>query len=481
MAKLLAKLIEPFRKLHARIADKQKWPRKWWWPASNPFDGEGWKEQWKNEHDDISKTIRRTMLALLGFSAFCILTLLTPDVESVTNMIRVPFVNTGINFKGFIIAGPLMLLSLLIYLHIFLGHLPHVQEAVNQRTLPYLFNLSGRAPRVLSGFIFYWLASLILLGFLYKASALVDAAYFLPVPCLVQTILLGLRVRRWDQSQAERRRPSYRFLFALVVVALLASVGSSFYALRTHSPLLRRLDLSGIDLRDYNLKVADLRRADMTGAILIEMDLSREDLSQAILTNADLSQAILQGTDLLGAELERAKLNDANLEGAKLINANLEGAKLKRAKLKGVNLNIAMLKGADLYDADLTEAMLIRADLTGAILTEASLYRAILADANLAGATFFNTDLREADLSRADFKEANLRAAILGGADLTEADFTNSSLIGTDLGGANLKGAVFVGADLTEADFTNAKNLTCSQLMSGKNWEKAIHDLDCKP
>ena len=75
-----------------------------------------------------------------------------------------------------------------------------------------------------------------------------------------------------------------------------------------------RLDLSGADLRDANLRRADLHRAYLNGA-----DLRSADLYRADLTGADLSGADLRGADLHLADLRDAELNSTDLSGAKSI------------------------------------------------------------------------------------------------------------------------------------------------------------------
>lgn len=88
----------------------------------------------------------------------------------------------------------------------------------------------------------------------------------------------------------------------------------------------RECDLSGGDLRNFNLNEVELQSANLSGA----------DLSGANLNDAKLQNAILFKT---------------NLEGANLENANLEGANLEKARLEGtINLQKAKLTGAIMPD-----------------------------------------------------------------------------------------------------------------------------------
>ena len=78
----------------------------------------------KSFHDDSSKTIRRVFYALMGTCLFCILTLSgSPDsaLLSPEAAVTLPVLNYKINFGAFLIVGPFLLVTLTIYLHIFLA------------------------------------------------------------------------------------------------------------------------------------------------------------------------------------------------------------------------------------------------------------------------------------------------------------------------------------------------------------------------
>ena len=83
-------------------------------------------------------------------------------------------------------------------------------------------------------------------------------------------------------------------------------------------------DLTGIVLRDFDLKNTDLSGANLTGA-----NLGRSDLTGANLTDANLTD-----TDLRGANLTDAILINTNLSGVKLSYSNINGAEISRAVLK---------------------------------------------------------------------------------------------------------------------------------------------------
>lgn len=97
-------------------------------------------------------------------------------------------------------------------------------------------------------------------------------------------------------------------------------------------------DLSGLNMRKY----------DMAMAYLAGADLRKSDLSEANLTSSGLYGADLREANLFKAVLVDADIARADLRGADLRGANLRGAKLQGSKLKG-----ALLQGADLRATDL--------------------------------------------------------------------------------------------------------------------------------
>ncbi len=185
------------------------------------------------------------------------------------------------------------------------------------------------------------------------------------------------------------------------VVALVLSVIQVVLADRVeHQEFVRSLsqeqNLSGVDLRDQQLRGARLPYKPMHRA-----DLRNADLRKANLFNAALSQADLTGADLRDADLREADLTSAILDGARLDGADLRSAILYHASLFNAELAEAQLEGAKLRYACLADATLREADFAGA-----EMEGAILTGADLSGAVF-ERDLRPAlGISRAGLKDA---------------------------------------------------------------------------
>jgi uncharacterized protein YjbI with pentapeptide repeats len=87
--------------------------------------------------------------------------------------------------------------------------------------------------------------------------------------------------------------------------------------------------------------------------------------------------------------------------------------------------------------------------------------RADLSNMALYGLDLVGVNLAGANLHKADLRGTVLTGATLAGADLSSANFFRAVLVDADLSGANLVGAQF---------------LSCTQLVTAKNWQSAIRD-----
>lgn len=138
---------------------------------------------------------------------------------------------------------------------------------------------------------------------------------------------------------------------------------------------LRRSNLEGMDLSDYNLDLANLEEANLSGAIL----------NKAEMWTANLTKAVLRDAILI----------DTYLEMANLYGADLTGANLTVAWLRGTNLHRTNFANANLFRADLQGADIVRTNFEGANLSEAKIFGISAWEVNLEGAN--QTDLRITD------------------------------------------------------------------------------------
>jgi uncharacterized protein YjbI with pentapeptide repeats len=249
------------------------------------------------------------------------------------------------------------------------------------------------------------------------------------------------------------------------------------------------------------------------------LDLRKVNLSGANLRGIDLNQASLIGANLSGADLSEAKLyaawlREANLRGATLKGATLNGAFFVKADLSGANLNCADLRGATFlihdplyelfrsqYDlilkamrkhfalkTDLMDANLHKANLTLAQLQEVILKEANLSEANLRCASMCRTNLEGADLRGADLRQAfmtypNLRHTLMNRKTQINERWRRISLlqsnnfikpyhwVGAQLRFADLEGVDLSGAQMPYADLRNT--ILRNANLSGTSLDKA--------
>ena len=99
------------------------------------------------------------MIVMIIFSLFSILSLGAPDKSLIGAIptINLPFVAVKVHFLSFIIFGPLVLIAITIYLHVFIGHHKSICIDNAHTHLPFIFNLKMRTARVVSGVLFYYL------------------------------------------------------------------------------------------------------------------------------------------------------------------------------------------------------------------------------------------------------------------------------------------------------------------------------------
>ncbi len=197
------------------------------------------------------------------------------------------------------------------------------------------------------------------------------------------------------------------------------------------------------------------------------------------LDTLDISHALLQDISWpesqarVNIDARSTNFSDANLEGV-----DFTGANLTTANLSGAFMSRAILVSADLSGANMPKSDLVAANLLKAVLKGANLKQANLKGANLSESNLWRVNLSRSNMSRANLLGANLSAANLSGADLSSAnlllvDFMAANLMGVNFDGANLEGANMEGAEL------KLSSITCEQLLTTRNWQKAKTSLDC--
>lgn len=408
-------------------------------------------------HESVSGTIRRTMLTLIAFSLFCVLTALgTPDVRLIVPSadITIPFADMPMPFVAFLIVAPLVLLTVTLYLHIFLGRWHELERRIGPDSdlrAPTLFNLRHPLAAPLTIVIFYVLTPATLFVIAWKAAGRPDyGPWLLTLAALTAAVLAQVLVNRAVASKgtplAAVRHwallPAALFGFSLLAAEPLivrepvetgepqtmgALLEATWFRHETEMRLYERM-------RDYERayyrfhRPLDLFRADLGGQWLVGSDLRKADLRLANLDNANLWGARLDGANLFGTRLDGANLRGARLDGADLRRAGLNGADLYRAQLDGADLTFARLHGANLS----------RARLYGANLSFAQLYGADLSRSRMSGVKLDGTELTGADMRYALLRGTDLASARLDGVDMREALLEGANLERVSMNGADL-------------------------------------------
>ena len=273
--------------------------------------------------DETATQVTRIGLTFLGTTAFCLLSLLSPDSALLggSERINVPFAGP-VSFFGFMLLGPAVLIVLRIYLQIYVEHSERLERLARSMSIvraPMLVPLQNPLIRYFSGLIFYLLLPLTMLLFAWKAAvfpAWGSGLLGVAVAVVASHLMLPLKKFSW------RSKALLSTGAAIVVLAMIVGFG----------PVRRPFALF---------------RANLSGQWLVGEDLS---------ASANLSRANLSGANLSGADLSGANLSDANLSGADLSGANLSGANLSGANLSGADLSGANLSGANLSGANLSAA-----------------------------------------------------------------------------------------------------------------------------
>jgi hypothetical protein len=236
------------------------------------------------------------MIALLGYALFCAIALGTPDINLIGGSIKLPFVNTDVSFRAFLYVGPLVLLALTAYLHIFVGELHTLGTRQQVSPLPYLFNIHRPVPRMLSGIWFYAVPPLLCYIFAWKALPWQDFGPPLVVLASLMTIVL---------ITLFAKRSRMRFFLP---PRSLSELGASASWLGLAAVCIVALAAGAVNIAGRGHRVLDLERADLQGRDLVGWELRRADLFHARLQRADLSHANLEKANLALANLERATL-----------------------------------------------------------------------------------------------------------------------------------------------------------------------------
>lgn len=108
-------------------------------------------------------------------------------------------------------------------------------------------------------------------------------------------------------------------------------------------PNLRKANLRGVNLNNFNFSDAILRRANLSKTDLSQANLRRADLRRANLSGATLREADLTSAILIETNLERTILNGCLVYGVSAWNIKLDGSEQKNLIVSKKNAPIFMV------------------------------------------------------------------------------------------------------------------------------------------
>jgi hypothetical protein len=365
---------------------------------------EGWRDAESKLLDETAKTIRRTMLTLIAFSFFCLVVISLSDESLTKGTMTVPFANVPVAFTDFLLVGPLVLIALAVYLHIYIGYWHRIPAEHRSLAPPFIFTMNSPAPQLITAFTFYWLVPVVLWLFVYKVGPH-NAYAKLLLPFLMVgavAVLCWLQFKR--TPDADRRWwPKLRsvgglavsvpaFLYVSVVQGpdlLVATYSSAVVVVQVPGTA----DLASIETAAGNgdgelpapptatparpstvqpappapSRAAQVATASAAPQAAAGHGPSKGGAAQSATRTVQRALGLTRGLNLAGADLRKVNLFKRDLRGADLRNTNLSGVDLSFRDLRGADLRGADLRGADLALAKLALANLRGADIRFAI------------------------------------------------------------------------------------------------------------------
>jgi hypothetical protein len=202
--------------------------------------------------DETAGQVTRVGLTFVGTTAFCLLSLLSPDSALLggSKEIVVPLAGP-VSFFGFMLLGPAVLIVLRIYLQIYVEHddrLDRLARSVSVVRAPTLVPLQNSLVRFFSSLTFYILLPVAVFLFAWKAAvfpAWGSGLFSVAVAVIASHVMLPFSKFSW------RSKGVLSISAAVIAGAVMLGVG----------PLHRPFDLFRANLTDQWIPEADLRKA----------------------------------------------------------------------------------------------------------------------------------------------------------------------------------------------------------------------------
>lgn len=167
------------------------------------------------------------------------------------------------------------------------------------------------------------------------------------------------------------------------------------------------LNLSNIDLSEFDFQGLNLKGANFENSILNGANFSNCNLAYANFKGADIKNACFRDSILTFTDLSYANLSESTLQNAKMDYSKLEATNFHMCDLSNCDMRNANLIQANLYCAKLREAICTNCNFSSVNLDMTFLWKVTFRDSKLHNCNFSQSDLSYADLRGCDLSESN--------------------------------------------------------------------------
>lgn len=369
------KLLNHINQQSTQFVDMLRKQIGWWYPSGQTLQAAE-DRRLAQLNEDLGIRQFRVALTLLLFGFFCLISLESPDALLLSDdpVLNLPFVGSQVSFTGFIVAGPLILLSIWIYLHTLTEYRRRIHlvlTAQKSEFPPSIFDLKHPFIRFFFIGSYVFLLPVVMIRFIVKSSAIPGFGLVL---FWLALLMLSVQIVAFSNRLARQKLRWIIYSVVILSVIVLGILGRSQWdEVWTRPYNLYRADLSDSFLPKKNLRYADFTRANLSGAILISADLTGATFSNTNLQDANLHNAVLKG-----AVFRFSNLREGNFSGADFHNTYFVMADAREANFNRANLTGALLNSSDFSGASMQLARLDSSSIIGSVFTETDLRNASL-------------------------------------------------------------------------------------------------------
>ncbi|MCP4764958.1 MAG: hypothetical protein GY875_01670 [Gammaproteobacteria bacterium] len=411
--------------------------------------------------DAALKHVRGLMYTLVTVCVFCASVLLGPaeQILPADGDLKIPIFDLEVKQGSFLYIGPSIIICLSMYTYLFLLNILVRMKAGCEYSDQYIFTMRNPAAQVATYCVFFWLPTLILLAFAFKALPRPESANLLATSLLflIFVVSIQLIIRIYQFNFLGIIAVSI-FCVGLVLIGFtkehgwLETARQQLQTLRPRMALekvnLEKRDLSGVEIRNAAAESISLKGANLRRAVIIDADLAHADLKDADLRNVYLECTDLRHANFNSANLERAKVLITNFGEAKFRGANLKHSRFYAeeatcAESDNNDLTSSNLTGANLEKADLTRALFVGVSFGATDFDGANLRRVKIIDSSVYASSFLKNFSQKTIMAKADLRCSRFGSSKMSGVDLQFAKLGGTDLTKVELDGANLRGAKF--------------------------------------